>query len=97
MSLNWGGKVDNTIWRRTMRTMLIKIPKTCVSCNKEPRATPEQVRYIEILAGDLGLDRIRRNFMCSRIVEHEVKFLDELTLGEASKVIDEMLVQKENK
>lgn len=70
--------------------MLIKIPK-------RPRVTQDQVRYIEILAGDLGLDRARRNFMCSRIVEHEVKFLDELTIGEASKVIDEMLVQKEEK
>lgn len=70
--------------------MLIKVPK-------QPRATPEQVRYIEILSNDLGLDRPRRNFMCERIVEHEVKFLDELTIGEASKIIDEMIIQKENK
>lgn len=52
------------------------------------KATEAQILYIEQLAIDLSFNRVSRNANISSILEREVKFLDELTKEEASKVID---------
>ena len=50
-------------------------------------ATDAQIKYIECLAIDLGLDRHRRNAHVADAVGGPVSFLDQLTVAEASKAI----------
>ncbi len=56
------------------------------------RASKEQTQYIEQLLIDvgIGIDRQRRNAELTLWVGHEVKYLDELTVSEASLVIDKL-------
>lgn len=54
----------------------------------ESLASQKQQLYIEQLAIDLGLTRIQRNDRIRSIIGIEVKFLDELTSSEASRVIN---------
>ena len=58
-------------------------------------ATDAQIRYIEILAIDLGLDRRSRNAHVSDRVGREIRGLDELTVREASDVIGWMKGMKD--
>jgi len=56
---------------------------------REPSATPEQIKYIEILANDTGFSqRVHRQDFISTRLKRTVRFLDEPTVTEASKVID---------
>ena len=50
-------------------------------------ATDAQIKYIECLAIDLGLDRRRRNAHVADCIGRPVSFLDQLTVAEASKAI----------
>ncbi len=59
------------------------------------KATDAQIHYIEVLAIDLQMDRLNRNWAIEAIVNRPIKFLDELTVGEASKVIDDFKERKE--
>ncbi len=59
------------------------------------RATEAQIRFIEILAIDLCMDRLNRNYAISEIVGREVRYLDTLSKKEASKVIDDFKERKE--
>ncbi len=56
------------------------------------KATAEQRRFIEILAGDLKFDRHQRNAhvnaIINRGIDKRIMYLDELTLAEASLVIE---------
>lgn len=52
------------------------------------KATEAQILYIEQLAIDLAFNRVSRNAHISSILEREIKFLDELTKEEATRVID---------
>lgn len=51
-------------------------------------ATDKQIKYIEILAIDLGLDIHRRNALINDKLSKKIKFLDELSTLEASIIID---------
>jgi hypothetical protein len=53
----------------------------------QQRATTEQQKFIEILAGDLKFDRAARNAHITLALGRKITFLDELTKSEASKVI----------
>jgi hypothetical protein len=55
------------------------------------RATPKQIKTIEELSVDLTFDRQKRNAHVSQIIERKISYLDELTIGEASKVIDRFI------
>lgn len=59
------------------------------------RATSEQIRYIEILANDIRLNRIQRNDFVSLRVGRNIKYLDELTKLEASTIIAALKAKKE--
>lgn len=50
-------------------------------------ATVAQIKYIDCLAIDLGLDRAGRNAHVAEAVARPVSFLDQLTVAEASKAI----------
>lgn len=63
---------------------------------KIPAATPKQQEYIEQLAIDLSLGRRARNAHISSVVNRQISYLDELTLGEASNVIEIFKRWKEN-
>lgn len=54
-----------------------------------PRQVPTnaQISYIESLAIDLKMTRASRNAHILGIIRREVKYLDDLSLSEASKVI----------
>lgn len=65
-----------------------------INRNSGPRATEKQQLYIEQLAIDLTLSRIQRNDRVSSIVHREVKYLDELSIEEASNVIEYFRVLK---
>lgn len=54
------------------------------------RATKAQIKFIELLADKLKLDRVRRNAHASSIVGRKIKALDELYKNEASLVIGKM-------
>lgn len=58
-------------------------------------ATAPQIHYIECLAIDLQMDRVRRNWAVEGVVGRPVKFLDELTAAEASRVIEDFKERKE--
>lgn len=58
-------------------------------------ATKKQIEYIEILADQLKLTRIRRNAHITSIVSREIKALDELSKSEASLVIQQFKEWKE--
>jgi len=51
-------------------------------------ATDKQIKYIECLAIDLALDRKTRNLFAGDVVGRDIRYLDELTVSEASRVID---------
>ena len=58
--------------------------------------TKAQIKYLEILFNDLGYDRIQRNVWLSNRLGWDVRFLDNLTGAEASKIIDELKKTKED-
>jgi hypothetical protein len=58
------------------------------------RATPEQTDHIDRLSNDLLYNRATRNLNVSEIVNRPIKYLDELTLNEASNVIQEFIVRR---
>lgn len=62
---------------------------------KSKPSTAPQINYIECLSIDLGFDRPTRNAAVGDIVGRTVRFLDELTLTEASKVIEDFKARKE--
>jgi len=59
-------------------------------------ATDAQVNFLEILFNDLGYNRAQKYARLSADLEGEVKFMDELTIPEASKVIETLKEEKDN-
>ena len=60
-------------------------------------ATSLQIKFLEALFIDCGYhSRKVRNAMLSHRTEREIKFLDELTMREASKIIYELKETKED-
>jgi hypothetical protein len=57
-------------------------------------ATAAQMNYLEILFGDLGFDRAARNAFMSQELGRHIRFLDELTVGEARRMITELKKRK---
>lgn len=55
---------------------------------KIPQSTTKQQDYIEQLSIDLQLGRRARNLHISSIANRKIAYLDELTCGEASNVIE---------
>jgi hypothetical protein len=53
-----------------------------------PRATPAQVKYIESLRLDIGLNTPQRNSLLSTLCDRPITFVDDLYKHEASKCID---------
>lgn len=66
------------------------------ACRMIP-ATESQVSYIETLAIDLGMERSRRNKWLCSFLNREIRFVDELSKTEASRVISRMIEMKENR
>lgn len=64
---------------------------------KIPRITKAQELYIEQLSIDLQFNRKQRNAHISSILSRPVGYLDELTLADASNVIEIFKRWKENK
>ena len=58
-------------------------------------ATKKQQNYIEILSNDLQFTREQRNSHLSVALDREIKSLDELTLNEASKMIEYFKTMKD--
>lgn len=58
------------------------------------KATPIQTDHIDRLANDLGYNRAARNLNISEIVHRSIRYLDELTLNEASDVIKEFISRR---
>lgn len=61
-----------------------------------PLATKKQVEYIEQLAIDLGFSLDARRVYIQMFLHKTIKFLDDLTINEASRVIDYFKELKEN-
>ncbi len=59
-------------------------------------ATDAQVNFLEILFNDLGYNRAQKYARLSADLEREVKFMDELTIPEASKVIETLKEEKDD-
>lgn len=54
-------------------------------------ASQTQIDFIEILCNDVGYDtRAKRNWFVSDLLGYEVKFLDDLAIPEASRVIEKL-------
>ena len=60
-------------------------------------ATQKQIDYITTLAFDLGMIRKQRQDYCSIRAGRRIEYLDELLIGEASKIIGDMLHDKEQR
>lgn len=59
-------------------------------------STTKQQDYIEILRNDVGIDTIvKRNDFISLRVGRPIRFLDELTMSEASAIIVALKAKKE--
>ncbi len=58
-------------------------------------ATDAQVNFLEILFNDLEFSRAQRNDWLSANVGREIKFLDDLTIPEASESIETLKEMKE--
>lgn len=58
-------------------------------------ASDAQISYMEILFNDLGYDRLARRVYLSDLFQREVRYLDEITMKEASQVISMLKDQKE--
>ncbi len=58
-------------------------------------ATDAQVNFLEILFNDLGYNRAQKYARLSADLEREVKFMDELTIPEASAMIEALKLEKE--
>jgi hypothetical protein len=55
------------------------------------RPTPGQLKFLDGLFIDCYMaERSQRNAFCERRVHREIRFLDDLTFGEASSIIDEL-------
>ncbi len=59
-------------------------------------ATDAQVNFLEILFNDLGYNRAQKYARLSADLEREIKFMDELTIPEASAVIEALKREKED-
>lgn len=53
-------------------------------------ATKKQINYLEILFSSGSFDRQGRNSWLSNELNREIKFLDELSSVEASKIIEKL-------
>lgn len=58
-------------------------------------ATTAQINYLEILFRDLGFNRRQRNAFLTAELERPVRFLDELTSAEASRIITSLKERKD--
>jgi len=58
-------------------------------------ATTPQINYLEILFNDLGFDRAARKAFMSEELGRTIRFLDELTTAEASRIITALRERKE--
>jgi len=67
-----------------------------IARDNTPRATQAQQDFLEILFGDLGFNRTERNDWITETLGREIKYLDELTLPEASRIIEQLKEQKED-
>ena len=59
-------------------------------------ATEAQINFLEILFNDLGYTRKQRNAKLTDDLSREIKFLDDLTIPEASKMIETLKEEKED-
>ena len=66
-----------------------------IAKDNTPRATDVQINFLEILFNDLGFDRVSRNAWLTEEAGREIHFLDELTIGEASRFIETLKDNKE--
>jgi hypothetical protein len=60
-------------------------------------ATTPQINYLELLFNDLGFDRRARNAFMSEELQRSIRFLDELTSAEASRIITALRERKDEK
>lgn len=60
-------------------------------------ASEPQISYMQILFNDLGYDRMARQAWLSDTFQREIKYLDDITVKEASLVINMLKDQKEDK
>lgn len=58
-------------------------------------ATEKQQKYLDCLFIDTGYSRAQRNSMLSERFGRDIRYLDELTVQEASTAIEELKEQKE--
>lgn len=61
---------------------------------KRTPVTKIQTDHIDRLAGDLCYNRATRNLNVSEIVKRNIKFLDELSLDEAGRVIEQFIIRR---
>jgi hypothetical protein len=60
-------------------------------------ASRKQIEYINDLLIDVGYaDRTKRNAYLSAEMEREIKYVDDLTVEEASRIIQQLKDMKEN-
>ncbi len=59
-------------------------------------ATEAQINFLEILFNDLGYTRKQRNARLTDDLGREIKFLDNLTIPEASRLIETLKEEKED-
>lgn len=59
-------------------------------------ATDAQINFLEILFNDLTYNRAQKYARLSADLGREVKFMDELTIPEASKMIEALKEEKED-
>ena len=60
------------------------------------RITPKQMSFIEAMTIDLKMTRASRNNHILGIINRPITYLDDMTVGEASKVITRFKEFKEN-
>lgn len=68
------------------RPAVVITPKDC--------ATAKQISYLQVLFNDLDFTIAQRNSYLSRRLDREVKYLDDLTVKEAGKMIDRLVEEK---
>ena len=62
-----------------------------------PRATEKQTKFLEILLNDIGChNRITRNTFLSDELGRPIRYMDDVTLDEATRLIDSLIIERED-
>jgi hypothetical protein len=70
--------------------------KRAVARDRWPEKHPAMLRFLENLLNDCGFStRVQRNAWLTSEVDRDIKFLDELTFSEASRLINVLKERKE--